>query len=470
MNNLLEIKDFLRIGSEIKLENFKRINYLVGPNSSGKSSVLSALSFLHDGGNSIYFFNKNSKVEFTLGQKTQKILWSDTDPNHVSHSGDLKIEKILSKKDFPDEKGSNGTFDSHFDYQSVGKDELSFLNDTLELLGQPKIIAKRYCNVEDPYDSNIGELEFYQDAKKVNPRHLANGLRSFNEIRFEISFMVERLKQNVADALFLIIEEPENNLHPGLQKKIPNFIENIVKSLDLSIKEKAFIFIATHSPFIIGESSKFSDQKTYIMSDGGLCDLNLTKISHSEGFSGSDCIQIVSSMLGANIQDLGYPDNYAILEEKSILALLNKTKNLIKNICFVPAGGVPRAADFAETLEQISILDTLINSNIYYSDKYLVIVDNFQSQNVDAKERMNKIKLRLSNGNRFCELSKSNLEDYYEDFNKDIYNRFKAEVSKLKYPESGIVKQKYAEEVGDLIRTKEDFQRLFKKELDFLLK
>lgn len=70
MRNKLIIKSFKKVHEEIQIENLSQVNYFVGKNGSGKSSVLNAMSYLYDGGNSKHFFTKDSIVEFQVESKS----------------------------------------------------------------------------------------------------------------------------------------------------------------------------------------------------------------------------------------------------------------------------------------------------------------------------------------------------------------------------------------------------------------
>ena len=73
---------------------------------------------------------------------------------------------------------------------------------------------------------------------------------------------------NLGNVNFVIIEEPENNLHPNLQKEIPVLLNNIHLQLPPEIAERIFFFISTHSPFVISASSEFQNQKVFPLQNG----------------------------------------------------------------------------------------------------------------------------------------------------------------------------------------------------------
>jgi vancomycin resistance protein YoaR len=70
---------------------------------------------------------------------------------------------------------------------------------------------------------------------------------------------------------------------------------------------------------------------------------------------------------------------------------------------------------------------------------------------------------------RFFELSKESLEDYYDNLRKGLTQESKNEILKVKKSEQGLVKMAYAQQIENLVNSKEDFHNLFNGELDFLM-
>lgn len=196
----------------------------------------------------------------------------------------------------------------------MGKEHLSYLNQAAEMVGLSPINAQRIINNDDPWDTSVGKRIFIQDEKEVLTEYLSDGFKSFNSLRFNITETLTLSSVNNAEAIFVIIEQPEDSLHPDLQKKIPCFINEFINSLDSKLRSKINFFISTHSPFIISAASQFiENQKIYLMKDGHLLNLDLDKTTISTGHKGHECAWVAGQMLGGDITDLGYPENYAIL-------------------------------------------------------------------------------------------------------------------------------------------------------------
>ena len=111
-------------------------------------------------------------------------------------------------------------------------------------------------------------------------------------------------------------------------------------------------------------------------------------------------------------------------------------------------------------------LDTLIKCNPFYSDKYHLIVDKPKTP-YSQKSKIGKIKDRL--GDRFIELQKESLEEYYQNIDKTLYNEVTKAITD-KPEHKGIIKGEYANKISEKINSAEDFSKLFGNELDFLLK
>lgn len=94
--------------------------------------------------------------------------------------------------------------------------------------------------------------------------------------------------------IIVLIEEPENNFHPELQKMIPNFLQEIVKKFQAQFLDQNLVFlISTHSPFVIGAASNFLTQKVYLFEDGHLLGLYGNPIYTSSGYNASECSWLV---------------------------------------------------------------------------------------------------------------------------------------------------------------------------------
>lgn len=478
MSTELKIKKFKKIFDEITLKNFDFINYFVGENGSGKTSILNGISYLNDGGNSRHFFGPESTVEFKIDEKNQFLYWNESNPNKTEHKGNLNPIIYLLISNTEQEKGANGLkAKAKFD-DKIGIGDASSLdkfNEFMEEVGLSPVVAKKFVDQSDPFNQDNGRLIFETDKGTINPLMIADGLKVLFNLKNNLTKWFTELGKSKVTA-FIVIEEPENNLHPNLQKEIPVILDNLYKKLDENMTSNIYFFISTHSPFIISSSSKFKNQKVYPLQNGSPLKINFTKhiwqeTNISEGYRGAECAYIVSKMLGADITDIGYPENYCILEEYSLQLILDSLRNkgIIKNIQFVSASGASKSLDLADTIYEIEKLNTLIKCNPYYFDKYHLVIDNVKNIKDDKlKLRMEKIKSSLKS--RFIELSKHSLEDYYINLDQNISKNALQDIKKEDSENQGKIKAKYAKLISDEINDVEAFSKLFDNELDFLIK
>jgi hypothetical protein len=478
MNTVLTLKGFKRIYDQIELSDFAFVNYLVGENGSGKTSILNAISSFNESGNLRKFFGPDSTMQFIADGKKQFIKWNSTNPNKIDNVGDLHPNIFLVKGKDDEEKGGNGlngvlNIDSRIGISS--SQSLDELNRFLQSVGHSRLKAKKFVDQKDPFNQDNGKLIFQSTEGTMEPRLIADGLRVLFNLEQSFSKWVPELEKTRTVNL-VVLEEPERSLHPTFQKKIPLVLDSLRKQLSRETSTRTFFFVSTHSPFVITASSSFDHQRVYPMQNGKLLAINRTNLSwdesnRSQGYEGTECAYVVSKMLGADITDLGYPENYCILEEHSLQIILDlaNRKGIIKNFQFISASGINKSLDLSETIYEIEKLNTLIKCNPYYFDKYLLVVDN--TRNITGSsfgERVKRISKSL--GSRMIELSLSSLEDYYSNIDSEIAMQAHREISQANDDQKGAIKAKYAKIISSKVHNEADFSRLFNHELDSLKK
>ena len=139
-----------------------------------------------------------------------------------------------------------------------------------------------------------GELFFVKDnGFKSHMKNTSSGVKQVAII--QTLLMNNELEENS----FLIMDEPEVNLHPEWQIKFAKILVLLVKELDLSI------YIASHSPFFIEAIQLYSQY--YDLIDDSF--FYLTQMAE-EGY---DIIDVDSNNLEEIYRNLGQP--YDILDE-----------------------------------------------------------------------------------------------------------------------------------------------------------
>ncbi|HEV7644697.1 MAG TPA: AAA family ATPase [Pyrinomonadaceae bacterium] len=474
----LTIEKFKRIREKVSFTNLAFVNYFVGENGSGKTSILNAVSFLRDGGNSRHFFGPESVVELNHNGTKQFLFWNIANPNKTEDRGDLNPNIYILISNFEGEKGANGLKGKAKIDDRIGvgnAQSLEKLNAFLKESGMDQLTARKFVDQTDPFNQDNGRLIFENEHETIDPSFIADGLTAVYNLKGTLREWADSVRHSSTVNL-LIIEEPENNLHPNLQKEIPKLLNDFYKGLDRELAKHVFFFISTHSPFIISAAANYENQKVYPLQNGKPLEINLhnlswTETDKTEGYSGAECAYVVSKMLGADITDLGYPENYCVLEEYSLQVILDnaREKGIIKNIQFVSASGVTKSLDLADKIYELEKLNTLVKCNPYYFDKYYLIIDNIEALDLVLKERVERIGGKLRD--RFKQLTLASLEDYYSNLDVDFAREAKENIASLQDRQSvGKAKELYAFEISKKILDREAFSRLFNGELDFLLK
>lgn len=119
----------------------------------------------------------------------------------------------------------------------------------------------------------------------------------------------------------ILIDEPELSLHPEWQKKILQFYKNLF--IDEDGKQTSQIFVATHSPFIIHNDTRYND-KVIILNRNKL-DGTIT-IDNEPKYYNLNSVDLVESAF--NISDFQSENNILFVEGETDKIYLEKAINL----------------------------------------------------------------------------------------------------------------------------------------------
>jgi hypothetical protein len=183
----------------------------------------------------------------------------------------------------------------------------------------------------------------------------------------------------------LIIDEPENHLHPRLQKEIPKTLKYISEVFKLQI------FVATHSPFVVGSSAHVTynerqehelprrefvpSQKIYFVKDGQISNRGgesgyneIGTLKGSYGYWGFKASSIAQKMLGAGLADLLPPQKSSPTNDAPIIVfcegegkesdariyntIFHKSKD---NVLFVSSRGSSQLEQTFEVMQEIKM-------------------------------------------------------------------------------------------------------------------
>ncbi len=364
----IEIRNFKRIGVDgLKLNNLAKVNYLVGKNGSGKSSVLEGI---YD-----YFTGKKVSLEYTK-------------QTHDPHF--FKILRIL-----PD---TNNHYRNNFqnytttDFEGMENSRSIFMCDLkpFVLYLRKKYKGKRSraygqneieWGIDMPYEYKQDRFTSLRDKENNISQGLSN-YQKFNGILEILKFL---------DINIILIEEPEIAIHPGLQKQLPAIFSDMIDFLEIDklssqnyYSNNVNFIITTHSPFIInaaGEQAQ-SDieadypitQKVYMIEDG--------QCLNPEGSSGKDVKGIAATMLGAGIEDLTPSTVVFCAETEALFLEAINTTLYFRDIKFLtPFNGND------ETIRKLEILTDagMFNDTFYKGATFWYYLDHPNEHQLKSK-------------------------------------------------------------------------------------
>jgi predicted ATPase len=400
MLDSISIRNFKAIGDvPLELKELANVNYLVGKNGCGKSSVLEMINFINNlfsdsgqielinegdykGKYSIKIFNYKSKYNWF----NFKFSWNKENCDLENNECLTFIEGVVNgyPKIFTIEKlgkllqlelKQNKTFFSHFEIKTYLKNQ-KYLNS--KLINEKYFLL--YTQIYKILDHNILSVENKRQViigqNNLSINEIASGYDSFLKI---ISFIIDSISNFDCSIfyLILIIDEPELNLHPDLQKKIPSVIKKIIEYF-IEIEKKHFpehftlsesvqFIISTHSPFIISAAAEFYEsQKVYLIEDGQTVDLEGNLGKGQEGYSGGECLLAVNRMLGSNINDVA--PHVIIFCERTLKSLIENYKPNPSIILTDKSGGSDdRIKVMTEIFDSVRLSDKVnfLNYNIF---------------------------------------------------------------------------------------------------------
>jgi predicted ATP-dependent endonuclease of OLD family len=272
------------------LDKLAQVNYLVGDNGCGKSSVLEAIQVRSAQQNNDNYQNKISKLgyfgnvlknnfyaifhstkgdnKFTfkpyLSSYQNNTLDLEIFINDVSQGGNLIddspiFNQFVAVNSYTDVKFRFASFPIGFNYDEPDILEQKLINFLNKYIFFEVKVSKLYRTFNNKDDA---VLEF-EDGKVQNLKSLSSGNRSLIELYFGLEKAIIP-SQQIDKEFILSLEEPETFFHPALQKKLPQIFED----LGLLSDGKVRFIISTHSPFIINAALEFDHQKVYHLKDG----------------------------------------------------------------------------------------------------------------------------------------------------------------------------------------------------------
>jgi predicted ATP-dependent endonuclease of OLD family len=274
----ITINNYRSFSDSKRFTGLKPINILIGPNSSGKSNFANALRLLlkpdtgtdHGGGHGRSdiktkndFYNENKIItlqcEFAGKNELPVVKQCQYDNETVKL---IKVTKLTKcRKRFfpigPDRSWHKWANNSKYLYILEFDDDLrkkvqNKMNNILKLTGQAKIELP--SKTSDLIDKSLADYLKGKDKDGIPTSEIGSGIGMFLYFIAEIENTIANTREKdengieISGTYIFLIEEPENHMHPSLQKM---FLSYLIK---LSKTGKQF-FITTHSPFIINFAS-----------------------------------------------------------------------------------------------------------------------------------------------------------------------------------------------------------------------
>ncbi len=473
MLNRISIKGYKVLRDVLTLDKLTRINYLVGENGCGKSSILELLSILS---NSI-FYNSANFSDQRFGT-TSHIFSKDFD-----FSYDVNIVNVP-------EKGQLNLVESHFDlgnimlvesratslswsgsvqYISVAeaidgiRSKIKFGTDVIprsiiisalvDLVNDFQFFDRKVVDISRSAYEDSSIHFTLDDDRKINLKSLSSGQLALLSMYFFIQDAVSTLPQKGFN--IVCIDEPELHLHPKYQKKV-----HVILQAVCTTKQNLMFFVATHSPFIISAALKdLMHSSIYMLEKGKLKAGNKNNVA-----------ALSTEMLGADKTDLGYHENYCLLEEASMQIFLNElaSKQIIKKWAFLSCQGVSKVPQYAETILDIQLVTKLLLCNPFYHDTFCIIIDKLPDPNAEELKWMACWDKKLNGDSvkkRFIVLEKESLEAYYPTQLLERYNTAANEQN----ADKGKVKCEFARSFAQEIQSVAQLKAFFGTELDILI-
>ena len=313
MLNSITIKNFKAIQDQpLELKELASVNYLVGENGCGKSSVLETVHGL-----SLYKYNReycfqvpnilsgdalriSLKYQDNFGlisvpeypyDKLTKIVWKNKNciKDQIYECLFNKKTRTQSRNEVYDIDKVSLLYCYHKDRDYLDE-RICITTDWLELSifdNKPPYYTK-YPEIRTPDnlhtkdisefrlfyygDKNIGEFVSYEEnlvinneLEKIAPSKKFSGhtdnhnCGGYNAIGDFYRLILNCIKIST----IICIEEPETNLHPKWQKLIPSILQYFSKN-----NPNCQFIISTHSNYIISEALKLDNQKVYHIENG----------------------------------------------------------------------------------------------------------------------------------------------------------------------------------------------------------
>lgn len=458
--------------SEIEIENIrcfagkhpiklsKGINLLVGPNNSGKSSIINCLlllqydSILNDSDITSLdeIYGLPASINFELRDYESKYFGLPVDLNLVSNMEKLQIiipfvgrspfknatKKIIYYDD--DENGIDKDFNkiedvepNNFIYPFLSKRKVHSIYDTVNE-GSANRIETSLANLTAIVDkllnrAHFGHKQFIESLENIlnipiTTYAKGNGKKIglYNPYKAELSISIEKMGEGIPNILGLLaslfsarkklflIEEPENDLHPKALKELCKLI--------IESSEKNQFIISTHSNLVLKYLGAEQDTKIFHIKTHKNREIpNFNVSTVNEVPNNKDAKIAILEDLGYEFHDYDHWAAWLFLEESS-------AEELIREYfidCYVPklkgklrTYSARSVGEVKSKFNDFNNLFVFIHLESIYKNKAWVVVDNGK----DEEKIINSLKDIYVKKNEWVEdrfrlFSVHNFEEFY---------------------------------------------------------
>lgn len=279
----VEFAHYKKIGEKpILLDDLAGVNYFVGENSSGKTSLLR------------YIFEMNRPTS----------MWITDSFSELDH-----LQEFDFKKNFAKQKRNvvRELFtDSILEYHFLSLDLLAYsilkAKQGLKWRVLDEELYREAISLAQEINVASSDLIISDNgvALELDGEELNSGAHKLINIIYGVLWSYKN-----QGTRFFMFDNPGDNLHPSWQKKLPIVFQYLSIQLDVQI------FVATHSPFVItaagvlGEIPEIPLQKVYFLTKGQVANKHgLPSHKGSRGYWGTRVAEISTRMLGVGLMDL----------------------------------------------------------------------------------------------------------------------------------------------------------------------
>jgi len=371
----IEIKNSGRI-SDLTLKEISSINYIVGENRSGKSSLLAGIANL-----SSVSIHKDYPYHSYLKNQTSSAIKGNTYSQQIKIIGSISVLSPFFNPALNSNISRKFSNEDLYIIEEMGKDD------------DGEIISLGRYGFENSPKARLS----ITDAKTS----AASGDKTLAYFKTEL----DKIKPIQYTLTIVIIDEPETHLNPKLHKEIHSLLEAKLKEA-----ENLVFFVSTHSSYLIAFAAKSqSNTKVYCLADGKLIDSTAywTDSEHrskhlskeANGFKPSECKLLVHDILGSTLNNYFPKILYCENSLKDLInSFVDRNQHIYERPLIIPSGNDIDSAASANTMS--AIIEELSDHykrgfNLLNPIAY-AIVDKLNSYQNKEKGRIEKINSKHS--------------------------------------------------------------------------